>query len=97
MKQIMFDEFVRAVGKKRILDQAIKEIKNKSEISPIIHNELLKWFNYYLRIGGFPEVVKIFIEDEQYIYRKAYKKLEEIHEGYKVDIQKYLIKRNFYY
>ena len=88
MKQIMFDEFMDAVGRKQMLNLAIEEIKSKKSISAVIHNELLKWFNYYLRIGGFPEVVKTFIEN-QYTYKKAYEVLEEIHEDYKSDIQKY--------
>ena len=88
MKQIMFDEFMDAVGRKQMLNLAIEEIKSKKSISAVIHNELLKWFNYYLRIGGFPEVVKTFIEN-QYTYKKAYEVLEEIHKDYKSDIQKY--------
>ena len=64
MKQIMFDEFVDAVGRKQILNLAIEEIKTKKQISPVIHNELLKWFDFYLRIGGFPKVVTTFIENQ---------------------------------
>ena len=88
MKQIMFDEFMDAVGRKQILNLAIEEIKTKKRVSPVIHNELLKWFDFYLRIGGFPKVVTTFIEN-QCTYKKAYEVLEGIYKDYKSDINKY--------
>ena len=42
MKQMMFDEFIIALGKENLLNLAIESIKVKKEIAPLIHQELLK-------------------------------------------------------
>ena len=42
MKQIMFDEFIIALGKENLLNLAIESIKVKKAIAPLIHQELLK-------------------------------------------------------
>lgn len=88
MKQIMFDEFIQAIGKEKILEEAKKSILNKSEINTIYHEELLKWFHHYLIIGVFPEVVKKFIENN-FAYLECFKELKYIHLGYLNDINKY--------
>ena len=88
MKQMMFDEFIIALGKENLLNLAIESIKVKKEIAPLIHQELLKWFDHYLRIGGFPEVVKTFIE-QQYSYLKTYQILQQIQNHYKHDLYRY--------
>lgn len=88
MKQIMFDEFIKAIGKEKILDEAKKSISNKKSIPLLYHEELLKWFNHYLIIGGFPEVVKKFIENN-FTYKECFKELSYIHLGYLNDINKY--------
>ena len=88
MKQMMFDEFIIALGKENLLNLAIESIKVKKEIAPLIHQELLKWFGHYLRIGGFPEVVKTFIE-QQYSYLKTYQILQQIQNHYKHDLYRY--------
>ncbi len=88
MKQMMFDEFICAINKQEILNQAIDAVKNKKEIRTLFHNELLKWFNEYLIIGGFPEVIKKYIEN-QYNIKVALDTLASIFIGYENDINKY--------
>ena len=88
MYQMMFDEFVEAFDKKTILDCALEKVKNKEPIDQIYHEQLMKMFNDYLIIGGFPEVVKTYIENKN-TYNEALKILEYIHLGYQNDINKY--------
>ncbi len=88
MKQMMFDEFMEAIGQKQILDIAVKSVREFKEIDDIYHKKLLTYFNHYLIIGGFPEVIKTFINDG-YSYKNAMKNLELIYLGYLNDINKY--------
>ena len=88
MKQMMFDEFIQAIGKGKILIEAKNAILNKKSIEVLYHEELLKWFHHYLIIGGFPEVIKKFI-DNKFTYKECFKELNYIYLGYKNDIDKY--------
>ncbi len=88
MKQIMFDEFVVALGKENMLYDIVNSIQNNKEFNIIYHNKMIELFNEYLRIGGFPEVVKTYIENNNSV-NKALEALKSIRYRYENDLDKY--------
>lgn len=88
MKQMMFDEFIDAVGRKQMLNLAINAIKSKQTINLVVHQELLKWFDFYVKIGGFPQVVATFIQS-QFNYHQALNVCLQIAKNYLLDLYEY--------
>lgn len=88
MKQMMFDEFIYAIGKEKILNEVINQINKDKKIDDFYHEELLTWFNHYLIIGGMPEVVKTFI-NSKFSYKESSYILKMIYSSYVGDISKY--------
>ena len=54
----------------------------------MVHQELLKWFDYYLKIGGFPQVISTFIET-QFNYEQSQKVLKQITKTYLLELYEY--------
>ena len=88
MKQMMFDEFLEAIDKKHILNNAILSLKENKNIDDFTHEILIEYFNKYLIIGGFPEVVKTYITNN-FVAQEALAILKNIYNGYLYDIDKY--------
>ena len=83
-----FEEFAIANNvSERILSYIKECYLNKKEVEPIIHEQMLRLFNLYVVIGGFPEAVV------QYINTNNIQKVNDVHEtidkGYRMDISKY--------
>jgi predicted AAA+ superfamily ATPase len=60
---------------------------SKSQISSVVNDKYLEIFKKYMTIGGMPEVVAIFLEEND--YGKTFKKQNDIVEDYYQDIAKY--------
>ena len=64
MHPMNFEEFLIAVGKNMLLDK-IKECYSKMEAMPeFAHTEALTLYKQYLCIGGMPESINNFIEND---------------------------------
>lgn len=61
MYPFSFDEFLRVSNKS--LYKTLLEHNINNPINDLIHHELLKIFQYFLVIGGMPEVVKAYIKN----------------------------------
>jgi uncharacterized protein len=77
-----FEEFLMAIGQTEALKQW-----QKVPINHFAHGVLLSLFHQYTIIGGMPEIVKKFVEDQSYsnlspIYNNLW-------QGYKDDVEKY--------
>ncbi len=88
MKQMMFDEFVLALGREKYLNKVIEQIRDNKEIEQPLHEKMLDIYQQYLNIGGFPEVIKTYI-NSNFSTKLAKAKIKEIMYGYENDIDKY--------
>ena len=77
-----FEEYLWAKGNKQLT-----EIFTELPVKPHLHDVLLKVFNEFVIVGGMPEVLKTFFEEDSYSGLKGV--YEEIWHTYKDDIEKY--------
>lgn len=82
-----YEEFLIALGKDILLEHCRTSFLERTLLSSALHEELLSIYRMYLVIGGMPEVVKTFIDQESYV--KAGEVQEEIISDYRADIAKY--------
>lgn len=88
MYPLDFEEFLLANNVGRDVISLMKDsYKDKKSLNESLHKEILKYFKYYLFIGGLPDAVNTFKETNN-IY-----KVRKIHEAtynyYKSDVSKY--------
>ena len=83
MTTMTFPEFLDAFGKRHIYE----EISLFGESDHELYDELKSYFDVYLRIGGYPEVVKIYLEKES--VKECLKKIEEITQVFITESTKY--------
>lgn len=83
-----FEEFLMAQGR----DDAIMHIQDKvlicEPINDALHNQFMNTFREYLFIGGFPEIVKSYMDLDN-IMNLDNNILKVINEGYEIDMVKY--------
>ncbi len=64
MYPMSFKEFLMAVNQKRLISY-IEEFDFSEQYSEVIHNQILQYLRYYFFIGGMPEIVKSFAEENK--------------------------------
>ena len=90
MYPMNFEEFLLATGKKMLLNK-IKECYSKIEAMPnFAHEEALDLYRKYLCVGGLPESINSFIENDLDILRYDSKLISNIIEMYIADMNKYV-------
>lgn len=83
-----FEEFALANSvSSKILEYLEKCFKNREKVDEIVHMQMIKLFNLYIAIGGFPEAVVKYLETNN--LQKVYEIHEAIDKGYRMDISKY--------
>lgn len=86
MHPMTFHEYLLAVGEKLLADKL--QVYNKIEpLADLIHNKLINHFKKYLFVGGMPEVLQDFINNNDIVSVRNLQK--EILEAYKKDFSKY--------
>jgi hypothetical protein len=83
MSTLTFPEFLDAFGKRNLYDQ----ISLVGESEHAQYDELKSYFNIYLQIGGYPEVVKTYLESGS--VKACLKKIEEITQVFIMESTKY--------
>ena len=87
---LLFDEFLLGLGKGKLLEYlnaySIDDSNNKIPLS--IHNELMELFKKYIYLGGMPEVIESFIENEE-SFKNAELVKQSIIQTYQDDFVKY--------
>lgn len=77
MKTMSFEEFLWAKGyKEDNLDIITNCFYKKEKVPDVIHNKFKELFNEYICVGGYPEVVLKYIEDNS--FSEVYKKLNSL-------------------
>lgn len=83
MTTMTFPEFLDAFGKRDIYET----VSLYGESKPALYDELKEYFNIYLKIGGYPEVVTTYLETHS--VKKCLKKIEEITQVFILESTKY--------
>ncbi len=86
MYPLSYEEFVIAKGQKSLLDEARNALKEKREVNRNAHHLLMDMLYNYMIIGGMPEIVKMYLNDDKLIDINVRKK--ELIDDYKLDISK---------
>ena len=88
MYPLDFEEFIYANGMSELTVQKLHEcFLNDESIDESMHNKIMNLFRKYLLVGGMPEVVNTFIEENNI---QSVRDIQaEIHEYYSVDASKY--------
>ena len=94
MYPMNFEEFLIATGKEMLRDKIEECYKNMSPMSEFAHEQAIKLYKQYLCVGGMPEAVNNFIENDLDILKFDSHIISDIKDMYIADMQKY-VKNNF--
>ncbi|MBO6026873.1 MAG: ATP-binding protein [Bacteroidales bacterium] len=88
MYPLDFEEFLWATGvSKEWVEHIRGAFEREESLDESTHELLLKRFQYYLLIGGLPEAVNKYLEDQNMVRVRATHK--DIHELYRIDASQY--------
>ena len=91
MYPLSFDEFLMNFNNKAY-EYLKRTYKNKEQIDFLMHKDLMDMFNDYLFVGGMPEVVDTFLNNQQNrpeAFEKVVAKTKEIYDDYLADMDLY--------
>ena len=93
MNGLDFEEFLWAKGyPKTLKNELLESMINKKELSPALYNTLRSLFYDFTVLGGMPEVIEKYLENNN--FEKAAKKQKQILKDYRQDIKKYAFELN---
>ena len=87
MYPLSFKEFLVALGREQLVDEIQKHFNNNERMDSDIHKLCLKLYRTYLVVGGMPEVVQIYLDEQKTI--SAIDVQAEILDSYERDMTKY--------
>ena len=91
MYPLDFKEFVRAAGLKNDVILMLEDhFKKRNPVDDFIHSKMLDLFYLYLIVGGMPEAVNNFVENELDILKFDEHIISDIKDMYIADMQKYV-------
>lgn len=67
MYPLSFKEFLVAVGRENLIEEIQKHFQDNSRMDKDIHELCLKLYRTYLIVGGMPEVVQTYLEEQKVI------------------------------
>ncbi|MDY6431223.1 MAG: AAA family ATPase [Bacilli bacterium] len=91
MYPLSFDEFLMNFNNKAY-EYLKRTYKNNEQIDFLMHKDLIDMFNDYLFVGGMPEVVDTFLNNQQNrpeAFEKVVAKTKEIYDDYLADMDLY--------
>lgn len=87
MYPLSFKEFLVALGREHLVAEIQKHFNNNERMDSDIHKLCLKLYRTYLVVGGMPEVVQIYLDEQKAI--SAIDVQAEILDSYERDMTKY--------
>lgn len=90
MHPMNFEEFLMATGNDILKEQIEKCYENMSPMPEFAHEQALKLYKQYLCVGGMPEAVCNFIENDIDILKFDNHIISDIKDMYIADMQKYV-------
>ena len=85
-----FEEFLLASGEELLRDGIKEAFAKMSQLPEAIHNKAINLYHDYLIVGGMPQAVKNYIENEKNIVTFNRELLEYIRLAYMADMSKYV-------
>lgn len=82
-----FDEFMEALGDSQLIEYIRTCFANRTPLEPTLHNKAMLRLRQYMIVGGMPQSVKAFIEND-YSFEKADIEKRDILNLYRDDIKK---------
>lgn len=67
MYPLSFKEFLIAIGRENLIAEIQKHFENDERMDKDIHELCLKLYRTYLVVGGMPEVVKVYLDEQKII------------------------------
>lgn len=67
MYPLSFKEFLKAIGRESLIEEIKKHFDNNERMDKDIHELCLKLYRTYLVVGGMPEVVQTYLQEEKII------------------------------
>ncbi len=89
MYPLSFDEFLTGTNNQLLLDAIINSYNINQSLSEPIHEKALDLYKRYVCVGGYPEVVASYIENNQDLMSYDSDIKKRIIEGYIADMSKY--------
>ena len=83
-----FEEFALALGKEQLINYIKICYENKTALKDNLHKDAMRLFREYLIVGGMPQVVSEYIENEIHDFTKAERAKKLILNLYRNDIMK---------
>ena len=90
MYPMNFEEFLLAVDKEMLRDQIKKSYSNMSPMPDYAHEQAITLYRQYLCVGGMPEAIKNFVENDLDILKFDSHIIEDIKDSYIADMKKYV-------
>ncbi|MCL2342103.1 MAG: ATP-binding protein [Firmicutes bacterium] len=90
MYQLDFEEFLTAIGQEKLITEIRKCYNNKTQMLEPLHNRLIKFYTDYLYVGGMPDAVLNYINNEFSIIRIDKAIAKNIINNYIADMSKYV-------
>ena len=90
MYPMNFEEFLIATGNELLRDKIKESYKSMSPLPDFAHTQAINLYKQYLCVGGMPEAVNNFIENELDILKFDSHILSDIKDMYIADMQKYV-------
>lgn len=87
MYPLSFKEFLIALGRENLVEEIIRHFESNERMDKDIHKLCLRLYRTYLIVGGMPEVVNIFLDEEKTIATLDVQ--AQILDSYKRDMTKY--------
>lgn len=84
-----FEEFLMALGEEQLLSEIKKHYMSDTPLLDVIHNKALSLYKNYLILGGMPEVVLDYINNDKDITKVNLDIQEHIITAYMADMNKY--------
>lgn len=94
MYPLNFEEFLIAVGKEMLRDKIVECYKTMSPMPKFAHDEAIRLYHEYLCVGGMPEAINNFVNNELDILKFNQNILSDIKIAYMADMNKYLENKN---
>lgn len=90
MYPMNFEEFLMATGKEMLLDKIKESYLNMEPMPEFAHEQALTLYKQYLCVGGMPESVNNFVENDMDILKYDPQIISNIIEMYIADMKKYV-------
>lgn len=84
-----FEEFLMALGEDLLIKEIKEHYESNEKISEPIHEKALDLYKKYLVLGGMPELVLDYINNEKTITHVDFSKQQKIVDAYLFDMNKY--------